>query len=198
MARCFPQIEKGRHFTVLCVLAVITVIFSWRGTMASEDAKTAYDFSFPSIIGGELHLADYQGKVILLVNTASMCGFTPQYTGLQKLWDDYRDDGLVVIGVPSGDFGGQEYAEDAAIQEFCEVNFDVDFPMTSKTNVSGADAHPFYKWAIDVLGADKAPNWNFHKYLIGRNGQLVASFDTRVKPGDDVIVDAIKAQLSGH
>lgn len=190
------KIEKGRYFTVLWSLAVIAVIFSWRGAMASEDAQTAYDFSFPSIIGGELHLADYQGKAVLLVNTASMCGFTPQYEGLQKLWDDYRDQGLVVLGVPSADFGGQEYGDDAAIQEFCEVNFDIDFPMTSKTVVRGSGAHPFFKWALEVMDDENAPKWNFHKYLIGRNGTLVASFDTRVKPGDDEIIAAIGAELS--
>jgi len=197
MARLYPRFEKGSHFILLCLLTVIVVIFSWRGAMASGDTQTAYDFSFPSIIGGELELSDYQDKVVLVVNTASMCGFTPQYAGLQKLWVDYRDQGLVVLGVPSGDFGGQEYADDAAIQEFCEVNFDVDFPLTSKTVVSGSDAHPFFKWAIDVLGAENAPNWNFHKYLIDRKGSLIASFDTRVKPGDDAVITAIEAALSG-
>lgn len=192
------QIEKGRRFAVTCLLTVIAVIFTWRGAMASADAQTAHDFSFPSIIGGELHLADYQGKAVLLVNTASMCGFTPQYEGLQKLWEDYRDRGLVVLGVPSGDFGGQEYGDDAAIQEFCEVNFDIDFPMTSKTVVRGSDAHPFFKWALDVMGDENAPKWNFHKYLIGKNGDLVASFDTRVKPGDDEIIAAINAALPSN
>ena len=198
MADSHRQIETERHFAVICLLAVIAVIFTWRGAMASADAQTAYDFSFPSIIGGELHLADYQGKAVLLVNTASMCGFTPQYEGLQKLWEDYRDRGLVVLGVPSGDFGGQEYGDDAAIQEFCEVNFDIDFPMTSKTVVRGSDAHPFFKWALDVMGDENAPKWNFHKYLIGRNGDLVASFDTRVKPGDEEIISAINAALPSN
>lgn len=197
MADHHRQIEKCSRFIVLCSLTMIAVIFSWRGAMASSDAHTAYDFSFPSIIGGEVHLSDFQDKVVLLVNTASMCGFTPQYEGLQKLWEDYRDDGLVVLGVPSGDFGGQEYADDAAIQEFCEVNFDVDFPLTSKTDVTGDDAHPFYKWAAEELGAERAPKWNFHKYLIGRTGKLVESFDTRVKPGDDEVVSAIRSELAG-
>lgn len=197
MVNAQPKIEKGRQFIVLCLLSMSVVTFFWRGAMASGDTQSAYDFSFPSIVGGELQLSDYQGKVILLVNTASMCGYTPQYAGLQKLWEDHQDEGLVVLGVPSGDFGGQEYADDAAIQEFCEVNFDVDFPMTSKTEVTGADAHPFFKWAVQELGADNAPNWNFHKYLIGRNGNLVTSFDTRVKPGDDEVIAAIRAELSG-
>lgn len=164
--------------------------------MASGDAQSAYEFSFPAIDAGEIHLSDYESKVVLLVNTASMCGFTPQYTGLQKVWDDYRDEGLVVLGVPSGDFGGQEYGEDADILDFCEVNFDVDFPLTSKTVVIGDDAHPFYKWAQQVLGADNAPKWNFHKYLIGRDGQLVQSFDSRTKPEDDAVISAINTQLA--
>ena len=165
--------------------------------MASDDAPSAYDFSFPAIDAGEIHLSEYNDKVVLLVNTASMCGFTPQYTGLQKLWEDYRDEGLVVLGVPSADFGGQEYSEDADILDFCEVNFDVDFPMTTKQSVRGEDAHPFFKWAEAELGSDQAPKWNFHKYLVDPNGNLVASFATRIKPEDDVVVSAIKEALSG-
>jgi glutathione peroxidase len=163
--------------------------------MASDDAPSAYDFSFPAIDAGEIHLSEYNDKVVLLVNTASMCGFTPQYTGLQKLWEDYRDEGLVVLGVPSADFGGQEYSEDADILDFCEVNFDVDFPLTSKTTVKGPDAHPFYKWAEQELGAENAPQWNFHKYLIGRDGKHIQSFDSRTKPEDEEIVSAIRASL---
>lgn len=198
MAKHNSPIGKPFQFVVLFSLILVTVIFSGRESMASGDAQTAYDFSFPAIEGGEIDLSEYRDKVILLVNTASMCGFTPQYTGLQKLWDDYKDDGLIVLGVPSGDFGGQEYGDDASILEFCEVNFDVDFPMTSKTTVKGPDAHPFFKWAEQTLGADNAPQWNFHKYLIGRDGALIGSFDTRVKPGDDEVIDAVKAGLAAE
>jgi len=184
-----------RQFVVFFVFTIVVVSLSWRETMASDDAPSAYDFSFPAIDAGEIHLSEYNDKVVLLVNTASMCGFTPQYTGLQKLWEDYRDEGLVVLGVPSADFGGQEYSEDADILDFCEVNFDVDFPLTSKTTVKGPDAHPFYKWVEQELGAENAPQWNFHKYLIGRDGKLIQSFDSRTKPEDEEIVSAIRASL---
>lgn len=191
-----PLIGKWRQIVVFFAFTVFVTSLSWRETMASDDALSAYDFSFPAIDAGEIHLSEYEGKAILLVNTASMCGFTPQYDGLQNLWETYRDDGLVVLGVPSADFGGQEYSEDADILDFCEVNFDVDFPLSSKATVKGPDAHPFYKWAEQEMGADNAPQWNFHKYLIGRDGKLVASFDSRTKPDDAKIVDAIRDNLS--
>lgn len=165
--------------------------------MAGDKAMNAHDFSFQSIDGGEINLADYRGKAVLVVNTASMCGYTPQYTGLQALWSEYQADGLVVLGVPSGDFGGQEYADDSEIKDFCTVNFDVDFPMTTKQSVRGDDAHPFFKWAEAELGSDQAPKWNFHKYLVDPNGNLVASFATRIKPEDDAVVSAIKEALAG-
>ncbi|MEQ9447991.1 MAG: glutathione peroxidase, partial [Rhodospirillaceae bacterium] len=130
----------------------------------SAMATTAHDFSFSAIEGGELPMSQFAGKAVLVVNTASFCGYTPQYTGLQALWDEYRDKGLVVLGVPANNFGGQEPGSDEEIKQFCEVNFSVDFPMTSKESVAGADAHAFYKWAAVTLGTDKAPKWNFHKY----------------------------------
>lgn len=195
MIRTDRRNGKNLQFVVFFVFTTVVASLSWRETMASDDAPSAYDFSFPAIDAGEIHLSEYNDKVVLLVNTASMCGFTPQYTGLQKLWEDYRDEGLVVLGVPSADFGGQEYSEDADILDFCEVNFDVDFPLTSKTTVKGPDAHPFYKWAEQELGAENAPQWNFHKYLIGRDGKLVQSFDSRTKPEDEEIVSAIRASL---
>lgn len=195
MIRTDRRNGKSLQFVVFFVFTTVVASLSWRETMASDDAPSAYDFSFPAIDAGEIHLSEYNDKVVLLVNTASMCGFTPQYTGLQKLWEDYRDEGLVVLGVPSADFGGQEYSEDADILDFCEVNFDVDFPLTSKTTVKGPDAHPFYKWAEQELGAENAPQWNFHKYLIGRDGKLVQSFDSRTKPEDEEIVSAIRASL---
>lgn len=195
MIQIDAQIGKRLQFVVLFLGSILVASLSWRETMASDDASSAYDFSFPAIDAGEIHLSDYNDKVVLVVNTASMCGFTPQYTGLQKLWDDYRDQGFVVLGVPSADFGGQEYSEDADILDFCEVNFDVDFPLTSKTTVKGPDAHPFYKWAEQELGAENAPQWNFHKYLIGRDGKLIQSFDSRTKPDDADLVSAIRASL---
>ena len=122
------------------------------GTASMAYANTAYMFEFNSIDGGKISLSEYKGNVILVVNTASECGFTPQYTGLQALWDEFKEDGLVVLGIPSDDFGGQEPGTDRQIKNFCEVNFNIDFPMTEKTTIKGPDAHPFYHWVSDELG----------------------------------------------
>ena len=131
---------------------------------------TAHDFSFTAIDGKPLPLADLQGKAVLVVNVASKCGLTPQYEGLEALYRDYRDQGLVVLGVPSNQFAGQEPGTEADIQDFCTLNYGVDFPMTSKTEVIGQEAHPFYKWAKAELGEAGEPKWNFHKILIGPDG----------------------------
>lgn len=131
----------------------------------------AYSFSFHALQGNdELPLADYKGKVLLIVNTASQCGFTPQYEGLEKLYQTYKDRGLVIVGVPSNDFGSQEPGSSEQIAHFCKLNYGVSFPMASKEIVSGDLAHPFYRWARREKGFIGAPKWNFHKYLINRQG----------------------------
>lgn len=157
---------------------------------------TAFDFSFDSIDGKPLPMADYKGKAVLVVNTASQCGFTPQYTGLQALWSKYKDRGLVVLGVPSNDFGGQEPGKEEDIKKFCEVNFDVDFPLTSKQAVVGGKAHPFYKWVTAELGEGAAPRWNFHKYLIDPHGKLVGTYPSQVSPESPQLVKEIEAALA--
>ena len=146
--------------------------------------KTAYDFAFTSIDGQPLPLSNFRDKAVLVVNTASQCGLTPQYSGLEALWEDYRDKGLVVLGVPSNDFGAQEPGSEDQIRTFCETRFSVDFPMTSKNVVVGEAAHPFYKWAKAELGEAAEPKWNFHKILIGKDGALVAGFGSRTEPRD--------------
>jgi glutathione peroxidase len=170
--------------------------FSGGPAMAADPAASAYDFAFTSIEGQQLPLSDFKGKVVLLVNTASRCGFTPQYEGLQAVWERYRDQGLVVLGVPSNDFGGQEPGSEAEIKQFCEVNFAVDFPLTSKEHVVGEAAHPFYRWAAAQLGLTAKPRWNFHKYLIGPDGELVDWFATTTKPTASKVTKAIEAQLA--
>ena len=162
---------------------------------AAASNVTAFDHSFVSIDGEPMPLAEHRGKVLLIVNTASQCGFTGQYAGLQDLWEAYRDQGLVLIGVPSNDFGGQEPGTASEIKEFCEVQFGLDFPLAEKSRVSGADAHPFYRWARAELGAGSAPRWNFHKYLIGRDGRAIAGYSAMVKPGSRKMTDAIEAAL---
>ena len=158
-------------------------------------AMSAHDFAFTTIDGAPLPLTRYRGKAVLVVNTASQCGFTPQYDGLQTLWERYRGRGLVVLGVPSNDFGRQEPGVNAEIKTFCEVNFRVDFPLTEKQAVIGPDAHPFYRWIAQALGEGAAPRWNFHKYLIGPDGKLAGTFPSRVEPMSDELLRAVEAAL---
>jgi glutathione peroxidase len=159
-------------------------------------AETALDFAFEKIEGGALPMSQFKGKAVLVVNTASFCGYTPQYEGLETLWKKYKDKGLVIVGVPANNFGGQEPGSNTEIQKFCTATYDVDFPMTGKVSVKGGDAHPFYKWAKDTLGASKAPEWNFHKYLINTNGELVGAFPSAVEPGSKELAGAIDKALA--
>jgi len=178
------------------LLALLLGLAGPRGAPAAGEGKmTAHAFAFTAIDGGKLDLAAYDGKALLVVNTASECGFTPQYAGLQKLWEAYRDKGLVVLGVPSNDFGGQEPGSEAEIKTFCEVNYQVDFPMTEKQTVIGEAAHPFYKWVVAELGEDQAPRWNFHKYLIAPDGSLAGVWPSRVEPTSDEVTRAVEAAL---
>lgn len=154
-----------------------------------------FDFSFPDINQGLLRLAEFRGRPALLVNTASECGYTPQYAGLQRLWEQYRERGLIVLGVPSNDFGAQEPGAEAQIRAFCATRYGVDFPLTAKQHVIGPAAHPLYRWLVEQLGEDAAPRWNFHKYLFGRNGGLVDMWPSRIEPLSPEITAAIEAAL---
>lgn len=154
---------------------------------------------YKSIDGEDVDLAQYQGKVVLIVNVASKCGFTKQYAGLQNLYEKYKDHGFVVLGFPCSQFAGQEFGEDAKIKQFCTTNYGVTFPIFSKIKVRGKDAAPLYKYLtskqapIDNTGAVK---WNFEKFLVGRDGRLVHRFRSRIKPESEDIVGAIEAALS--
>ena len=165
--------------------------------VAGGDAGNAYQFTFTSIDGKPMSMADFKGKTVLVVNTASQCGFTPQYSALEAVYKKYRDKGLVVLGVPSNDFGGQEPGSNAEIKKFCEGNYDVDFPLTTKYDVKGDTAHPFYKWAAATGGDAAVPKWNFHKLLIDSKGNLVAEFPTKTKPDADDVTKAIETSLAG-
>jgi glutathione peroxidase len=156
---------------------------------------TAHDIAFTSIDGQPLPLSKFAGHPVLVVNTASKCGLTPQYEGLEELYRQYRDQGLVVLGVPSNQFAGQEPGTEAEIAEFCTLNFNVDFPMTSKTEVIGQGAHPFYAWAKGQLGEAAEPKWNFHKILIGKDGQALAGFGSRTEPLDPEIKAGVEGAL---
>jgi len=159
---------------------------------------TAHDFTFKTIDGKDLPLKSLAGKAVLVVNTASECGYTPQYAGLQKLWQERRADGLVVLGVPSNDFGAQEPGSESAIAQFCSTKFKVDFPMTAKQAVIGGKAHPFYQWIAEELGEGAAPRWNFHKYLIGRDGTLAGAFPSSVAPQSKELTAAIDETLAAQ
>lgn len=145
---------------------------------AAARDQTAHDFSLPGIDGAPIDLSAYKGKPILVVNTASRCGYTGQYEGLQQLWDKYRDQGLVVIGAPSGDFR-QELATADKVKDFCEITFGITFPMTDILHVRGPEAHPFFAWAAE---RSRAPSWNFNKYLIGKDGSLLRYYDAMERP----------------
>jgi glutathione peroxidase len=157
--------------------------------------SSAYDFSFTSIDGEPLPLSSFKGKPVLVVNVASKCGLTPQYEGMEALYRDYRDKGLVVLGVPCNQFAGQEPGTEGEIKDFCATTFGVDFPMTAKVDVKDGARHPFYAWAEDKLGTPAVPVWNFHKILIGPDGEAIAAFGPRTSPQDPTIVEAVEQAL---
>lgn len=173
---------------------VIMAIFSNNAQAAN---KTAHDFKFETLMGGDdMPLSDYAGKVVLIVNTASECGLTGQYEGLEALYQQYKDDGFVIIGVPSNDFGGQEPGEAKDIAKFCKLNYGVSFPMAAKSVVKGKNAHPFYKWAKQQLGFGTTPKWNFHKYLVGKDGTLIRAFSSVTSPTSGKIKKSIDAAIA--
>ena len=176
----------------MCLSLVFIVFFHNQDTKSEE--VNAYNFQFSSIDGGTISLSNFRGSVILIVNTASKCGLTGQFTGLQNLWERYQDLGLIVIGVPSNDFF-QEPGNDFQIQSFCKLNYNIDFLMTTKTHVVSQKAHPFYVWAKQQLGPDSAPRWNFHKLLINSKGQLVKWFSSPTPPEAKELTDIIDKLL---
>lgn len=157
-------------------------------------AAAAKDFVFDSIDGGQIRLSDYAGQPVLVVNTASLCGFTPQYEGLQALYDRYRGAGLVVLAVPSDDFN-QELASEDEVKEFCEITFGLDMPMTTITPVRGRGAHPFYAWLREDAGFE--PSWNFNKVLLDGEGRVVATFGATARPLSRRMTQPIEALLAG-
>jgi glutathione peroxidase len=158
---------------------------------------TAHDFTLTGIDGKPMPLSQFKGSPVLVVNTASECGYTPQYEELEALWKAYGGKGLVVLGVPSNDFGGQEPGTAEEIASFCKLNYGVTFPLADKTVVKGNDAHPFYKWAGEQAGMLGRPKWNFHKYLIGADGRFIDWFSTATKPMGPKITGAVEKALAG-
>ena len=161
-------------------IALVTSAIVLAGSPAL--AESAWDFGFEALEGGTLPMSRFRGKVVLVVNTASFCGFTPQYRDLVQVWNAYRDRGLIVLGVPSNDFA-QEYDDPGKIKDFCELTYGFDFPMTTPAHVRGARAPPFFRWAREQTG--HPVRWNFNKYLIGRDGRVMAWMPSRMRPTDE-------------
>ena len=155
-----------------------------------------YEYVFTSISGAPMRFSNWTGQPLLLCNTASECGYTPQYAGLQKLWEDYRNSGLVVVGMPSNDFGGQEPGDEEEIFRFVTEEYGVTFPMTAKHSVMGLSAHPLFHELRDAYGDDVMPRWNFHKFLFNKQGTLVEFWPSSVEPTDPSITHQIERNLS--
>jgi glutathione peroxidase len=184
-----------RHFIALAAIP-LTGLGARTSQATGMNRVTAYAFMFKGLDGDVILLSSYAGHPLLVVNTASQCGYTPQYAGLQQVWTRYRDRGLIVLGVPSNDFGGQEPGGKSDIHATAQGTYHVTFPITEKVAVKGKDAHPFYRWAA-ADHSREAPRWNFHKYLIGRNGQLKAAFPSSVEPTSPLLIAAIEQELAG-
>lgn len=183
--------------TLLAIAAVFALVAPTLADDKKGDTKVgpALNFKMKTINGKEVDLSQYQGKVVLFVNVASQCGLTPQYEGLQKIYDKYKDEGLVIIGVPANEFGKQEPGTDAEISEFCKSNYGVTFPMMSKVVVKGEGITPLYQYLTKESKFPGAIKWNFEKFLVNRAGEVVARFDPQVKPDDDKVIKAIEQEL---
>ena len=178
----------------LFVLKLIIMIFFMNNLAKAKYDKTLFDFKIQKITGETINFKDYKNKVILIVNTASYCGFTKQYSELQNLWDKYKTQGLVVIGVPSNSFN-QEKSKDEEVKTFCNVNFNIDFPLTTITNVRGDNAHEIFKWAKKNHGLSAVPKWNFYKILVNKEGKIADTFSSLTKPMSNKITSKIESLL---
>ena len=176
-------------------ILIFFIMFSFLNNSKAEN-KSFYDLSINSIDGNEIKFSNFKDKSILLVNVASNCGFTKQYEDLQKLYDLYKSNGLIVLGVPSNQFGNQEPGSEMEIKNFCETNFNISFPMTSKYDVKGNKAHPVYLWAKESYGNSAIPKWNFHKILIDKNGKIQDTFASFTNPMSNKIKKEIEKILN--
>ena len=173
---------------------ILVIMFSFFNKVSANYTQLAHEFEFKGIDGQSIKISDYKGKVILIVNVASRCGFTKQYDDLQNLWTNYKDNDLIVIGVPTNDFK-QEPASNKDIKDFCETNFNIDFLLTEKINVLGKNAHPFYKWAKKNFGNGAIPKWNFHKIIIGKDGKVADTFASITNPSSKKFINFIEEQI---
>ena len=174
-------------------LLLLFIMISFLGSSVSANyEKLAYDFKFNDLDGSALSLSEYKGKVIVVINVASQCGFTNQYEDMQKIWEKYQDKGIVMLGVPANDFGKQEPGSNSEIKKFCESKFDISFPMTEKVSVKGPKAHPFYIWARENHGKSAVPKWNFHKIIIDKDGKIAETFSSIVNPSSKKFIKTLE------
>ena len=176
------------------LITILIFMFFFNNSVKANYDKVFYDFKIKSILGESINLSKYKNKVILVVNTASYCGFTKQYSDLQDLWQKYKSKGLVVLGIPSNSFN-QEKNLDSEVKKFCEVNFDIDFPLTTITDVKGKNAHEIYKWAEKNYGKSAIPKWNFYKILINKEGKIEDTYSSFTNPNSDKIIKKIEKIL---
>jgi len=181
--------KKVKIFLLVFIMSIFET-----ATLANYD-NLAYDFTFKNIDGNDLNLSQYNGKILIIVNVASQCGFTNQYKDMQKIWETYQKKGVIVIGVPSNDFN-QEPENNNKIKNFCETTFGITFPMTEKVSVKGENAHPFYKWALKNHGKSAVPKWNFHKIIIGKSGKIEDTFVSLTNPTSQKFIKAIEKALN--
>ena len=170
---------------------IIFFMLSFFTNISANESSVAYDYEFNGIDGDSIKLSDYKNKVIIIVNVASRCGYTPQYEDLQELWSRYKSRNVVVIGVPTNNFR-QEPKSNKEIKSFCETNFGITFPLTEKINVIGKNSHPFYKWAKKDFGVGAIPKWNFHKIIIDKNGKVIDTFASFTKPSSAKFIKVIE------
>lgn len=176
------------------VLIFISIFFLPMNAIPQNN-NLAYDFNFISIDGKPLKLSNFKEKLIVVINVASQCGFTKQYRDMQNIWEKYSNKGVIIIGVPSNDFGNQEPGTNQEIKNFCESKFGITFPMTEKVNVVGNNAHPFYIWAKKSYGQSSIPKWNFHKIIIGKNGKVEKTFTSLTNPSSDKFINYLNENL---
>tara|TARA_Y100000816_G_C26018590_1_gene532810 strand:+ start:230 stop:772 length:543 start_codon:yes stop_codon:yes gene_type:complete len=176
------------------IIGLTILMFFFKNTTLANYDKTFFDFKIESINGEIIEFKDYKNKVILVVNTASYCGFTKQYTELQELWDKYKSNGLIVLGIPSNSFN-QEKKSDAEVKKFCEVNFNINFPLSTITDVKGKNAHEIFKWAEKNYGKSAIPKWNFYKILINKQGKIEETYSSFTKPTSQKIISKIEEIL---
>jgi len=179
----------------LLIFGLTIIMIFFKNLSHAEYEKIFYDFKINSITGDQIDLKDFKGKPILIVNTASYCGFTKQYNDMQELWEKYRDRGLIVLGVPSNSFN-QEKSDNSDVKEFCEVNFNINFPLTEITDVKGDNAHEIYKWAKANYGKSAVPKWNFYKILINREGKIEDTYASLTSPTSNRITKKIENLLN--